>query len=46
MQVTCEGNTHAKNHVWLSIEIHFGIFWDFLISSIKLEYSYTIMYDC
>ncbi len=43
MQVTCEGNKHAKKHVWLSIEIHFGFIY---ISSIKLKYSYTIMYDC
>ncbi len=40
---TCEGNKHAKKHVWLSIETPFGIF---CIFGIKLKYSYTIMYDC
>jgi hypothetical protein len=30
-------------NVWLSIEIHFGIFYIF---GIKLKYSYTIMYKC
>jgi hypothetical protein len=43
MRVTCEGNKHAKKHVLLSIEIHFGIFY---IPGIKLKYSCTIMYDC
>jgi len=42
MHVTCEGNKHAKKHVWLSIETHFGIF---CIYGIKLKYSYTIVYD-
>jgi hypothetical protein len=43
MQVTCEGNKHPKKHVWLSIEIHFGIF---CIFGIKQKYSYIIIYDC
>jgi len=43
MQVTCAGNKHAKKHVWLSIETHFGVFY---ISNIKLKYLYAIMYDC
>jgi hypothetical protein len=46
MQVTCARNKHVKKHVWLSTETHFGIFGIFYISSIKLKYSYTIMYDC
>ncbi len=47
MLVTCEGNKHAKEHVWLSIEIHFGILWNvFAFLALNLKYSYTIMYDC
>ncbi len=42
VQVTCEGNNLAKKHVWLSIEIHFGIF---CVSSYKPKYSYIIMYE-
>ncbi len=29
VQITCVKNNLAKKHVWLSIEIHFGIFWGF-----------------
>jgi hypothetical protein len=43
MKITYEGNKHAKKHVWLSIETHFGIF---CIYGIEQKYSYTIMYDC
>jgi hypothetical protein len=38
-----EGIKHAKKHVWLSIEIHVGIFGIF---GIKIKYSYTIICDC
>jgi len=40
--VTCVGNNLAKKHVWLSIEIYFGIF---CVFSYKPKYSYTIMYE-
>jgi hypothetical protein len=46
MQVTCEGNNLAKKHVWLFIETHFGILWEFCIFNIKPKYSHTIMYEC
>jgi hypothetical protein len=36
-------NNLAKKHVWLSIEIHFGIFYIF---GYKPKYSYQIMYEC
>jgi hypothetical protein len=46
MQVLCEGNRHAKNMFGCPLKLILKIFWDFSISSNKLKYSYTIMYDC
>jgi hypothetical protein len=37
-------NKHVKKHVWLKFIL--GFYNIFYISSIKLKYSYTIMYDC
>jgi hypothetical protein len=36
----------SKNMFGCPLKLIFRIFWDFLHSSIKLKYSYTIMYDC
>jgi len=47
MQITCAGNKFLpKNHVWLSIEIHYGFFQIFYVYGIKPKYSYTIIYEC
>ncbi len=46
MQVTSIGNKHAKKMFGCPLKLILGFMGFFYISSIKLKYSYTIMYDC
>jgi hypothetical protein len=45
MQDTCEGNKHARKHVWFPLKFILDFFRAFCTFGIKLKYSYTIMYD-